>query len=102
MNRWLTKASHDVLTKLLASEEQELTWEKGAGWWTDTERVSAAGCEHLLRLCLIRVVHHDNRESYIVYNASSEVETIMKDENYVPAIVKAQQTGQPQYIGKVK
>jgi hypothetical protein len=81
----------------LADDHQEITWEKGAGYWVATEKVSAAGCEHLLRLCLLIVAHSDNNDSYIVYVPSSEVDSVLKDPEYVPAIVRAIETGHPQF-----
>lgn len=98
MNAWLTKGSHAVLKLLLESEDREITWEKGAGYWIGYKRVGSRGVEDLLRLCLLRKTYSDNRETYIVYEASSEVEHVLSDENYTPAIIIAQRTGEPQIV----
>lgn len=102
MNRYLTKASLSVIKKLQASTDGELTWERGAGWWIDSSRVAAGPCNHLLRLCLIREAYNDNSSTYIVYQLSSEIDHVLADHNYEPAILKGTRTGKPQMIPRRK
>jgi hypothetical protein len=99
MNKYLTKASLRVLQKLKEDEDGEVTWEKGAGYWIGFYKVSTAGCEHLLRLCLLRQDYSGSDDTYIIYTApSAEVDRILTDDSYVPAIVRAQATGEPQFV----
>jgi hypothetical protein len=102
VNSWLTPASLKVIKAVQADEEQEITWDKGAGYWVGDEKVSTKACEELLRLCLIRPVYSDNRDSYIVYNLTSEVDNVLADDSYTPAIITAMRTGQPQFISRAK
>jgi hypothetical protein len=102
MNSWLTKASLKVIEAVQADEEQEITWEKGAGYWVGDSRVNTKACEELLRLCLIRPVYSNNRDSYIVYNLTSEVDNVLANDNYTPAIITAMRTGQPQFISRTR
>lgn len=101
MNRYLTRASLNVIKKLQASKDGELTWERGAGWWVENGRVSAGPCNHLLRLCLLRESYNNGKE-YIVYELSSEIDRVLADENYEPAILVAMRTGKPQMIRRRK
>lgn len=99
-NRWLTRSGQTLIERIKASEDKEVTWEKGAGWWVGHHQVNGRTCQYLLQLCLLRVAHSDNKDTYIVYELSGEVEHLLNDENYVPAIVRAQRDGQPQFIEK--
>ncbi len=102
MNSWIDAKMMKVIEAVKADEDEEITWEKGAGYWVGCRRVNTKACEELLRLCLIRPVHSDNRDSYIVYELTSEVDNMLADDNYTPAIITAQRTGQPQFISRVK
>lgn len=91
-----------IIKAVQADDDQEITWEKGAGYWIGCERVSTKACQELLMLCLIRPAYSDNRDSYIVYNLTSEVDSMIADDNYTPAIIMAQRTGQPQFVNRAK
>lgn len=91
-----------IIEAVQADEEQEITWEKGAGYWVGCHRVNTRACEELLRLCLIRPAYTDNSDEYIVYTLTSEVDNLLADDKYTPAIITAMRTGQPQFVSRVK
>lgn len=91
-----------IIEAVQADEDQEITWEKGAGYWIGSERVNTRACEELLRLCLIRPAYTDNDGEYIVYTLTSEVDNLLADDKYTPAIITAMRTGQPQFVSRVK
>jgi hypothetical protein len=102
MNSWLDAKMMKVIKAVQADEDQEITWEKGAGYWVGYSRVNTKACEQLLRLCLIRPSYTDNKSEYIVYTLTAEVDNLIADEKYTPAIITAMRTGEPQFVNRAK
>ena len=81
----LGRAAHSLLKKLEHGEE--LTYEKGAGYWLDYEHVSSRAAMQLLRLCLIRL-DYGEEDGYCVYIISDDGRKLLADPNYMPTIVQ--------------
>lgn len=47
------KSVVSLLRRIESSEEKELVWERGNGWWVGYYRVRASTCKLLLQFCLI-------------------------------------------------
>ena len=81
----LGRAAHSLLKKLEHGEE--LTYEKGSGYWLEYERVSSRAAMQLLRLCLVRCDYGDEGD-YCMYVISDEGQKLLADPNYMPTIVQ--------------
>lgn len=68
---WISNSAYNLLKKIQASEDQELVYERGAGWWVDTTQINSRITKELLMTCLI---HLDNGETgrYEVYTLNED------------------------------
>lgn len=86
--------ARNLLARLMASEDRELVYEQGAGWWLDADQVAGRDAFELLRFCLIRELSMQGVKMTVYRPDESEAERLAADPAYVPEIVRlvAQQT----------
>ncbi len=83
----VTTAERNLLIRIRDSEDGELVYEKGAGWWVGYDRVSAQVVHGLLNKVLIRDT--DNTAGVLeIYELNEEGEQAAVDPSYVPSIGK--------------
>lgn len=88
---YLTVGMLNMLQMLLESEDGEVVYEKGGGWWIDLEQVSGRVVKSLLELCLVS--ERSYSETVRRYVLNSEGRQIFEDPHYVPGIIRAVRLG---------
>lgn len=79
----------NLLRRVQASEDQELVYERGAGWWVGCDQVAGRYARLAIQLVLVgldgfsRVGHGMER-----YHVNEEGRRALGDPAYVPTIVK--------------
>lgn len=83
--------ARNLLRRIKESEDQELVYETGGGWWVGLHRTSGAAATACLRLCLLSLDHSTERGNYVyqVWTLNSESEASIADPDYTPLIVTA-------------
>lgn len=87
----ISTRARNLLRRVLASEDQELVYEKGAGWWLDCDPVNGCDALELARFCLLSCPEKVSmgRGQLERWVPNSESEKVVKDPDYVPMIVRA-------------
>jgi len=88
MNPYLTPTMHTFLSAIRDSEDGYAIQE-GIEVWVDLTRFHAATVNKCLRLCLIREDPMSGGPGTRIYSLNEDGENVLRDEKYVPAIVKA-------------
>ncbi len=87
-NPWLTPGMHQILLQLQEdpTTDGELVREPGAGWWLGCNKVGAAPCDQLIRLCLLSRKRRGG--TLEVYTLNQEGRKILQDSTYTPKIAR--------------
>lgn len=80
--------ARNLLKRLMASEDRELVYSKGGGWWLDDTRIAGRDATELLRFCLIRECSYSSTTMNIYVPDESEAARLEADPCYVPEIIR--------------
>lgn len=78
----------NLCVRISESEDEELTYERGAGWWVGFDRVRGTVCKEALRFCLLRVDSFCDGDDYQIYELNEEGRALVDDASYEPEILK--------------
>ena|ERR1035437_9597601 len=87
INPYLTTRTRNLLIRIRDSEDGEIVFNEGGGWWVDDHQVNGQNAMDLIRLCLLRADSF-NRDDYQIYELYEESRKIIDDIKYVPLVVK--------------
>lgn len=85
---YISTRAFKLLKKLSESEEDELVWCKGGGWWIDLSKVNGRVVKELLTMVLISDQGFGS-DTYLVYELNEEGRAMLEDPTYEPKIVDA-------------
>lgn len=80
--------ARNLLKRLMASEDRELVYEPGAGWWLDADQIAGRDAMELRRFCLIREINFQGARMTVYVPDESEAQRLAEDPAYVPEIVQ--------------
>lgn len=92
INTWLSRRAFNLVKRIKADADGEVTVE-GRVAYVGCHRVNINAVHDLLDLCLLRQDHRSG--NYAVYTLYPEVDRVLADVFYEPAIITARRTGQP-------
>lgn len=84
-NPYLTKGMEKVL-RIMDTEEEELVFEKGAGWWVGEHKTSGKVGLRLLRFCLVKEDGFPGQMLRLYINGDGK--KALTDPLFVPPIVE--------------
>ena len=94
-NKHLTAGMHNLLWFIRDSDEEEVVYSKGGGWWVDITEVSGRVVKALLKLCLLRDV--SDSENFLRYTLNEESIRVLDEPNYEPMMIEHLRTKKPVY-----
>lgn len=87
--QWVSTRLRNLCIKLRDSDDKELVYEKGAGWWIDCDKAFAPDVRGLLRYALISQESWGGNDKYQVWMLNEEGRALCDDQYYKPLIIEA-------------
>lgn len=73
----------NLLRRVRASDDQEVVYEKGGGWWLDFERVSGRWARTAIRMCCLKDLRLNKSDSFERYGADGELAQEAVERGYI-------------------
>lgn len=85
---WLSVGAQRLIRRIRTSENKELDYFRGDGWWIGPDKTHGQYPQELLRLCLLDLVVGTLGDSHEVYELKPEVDGVL-ERGEMPLFVKA-------------
>jgi hypothetical protein len=86
----ISARARNLLKRITESEDGEIVWGKGGGWWLDADQINGRDAWELIRACLLSCGQERGfGTEFERWVPNSEAKDAISDPAYIPLIIRA-------------